>query len=100
MSKIIVTTADELDLLIQSSVRKVLSEQSPESRKSQNLLFTVEEASEFLNLKKQTLYTFTSKRLIPFIKRGKKLYFKKLELESWWNEGKKATVKEIKAGLV
>jgi excisionase family DNA binding protein len=100
MSKIIVTTADELDLLIQSSVRKVLSEQSPESRKSQNLLFTVEEASEFLNLKKQTLYTFTSKRLIPFIKRGKKLYFKKLELESWLNEGKKATVKEIKAGLV
>ena len=97
--KIIVTTQDELEQLIQTSVKKALSEQASEGSKSQNLLFTVDQASEFLNLAKQTLYTFTSKRQIPFIKRGKKLYFKKADLESWLNEGKKATEKEIKAGL-
>jgi excisionase family DNA binding protein len=100
MDKVIVTTQGELEQLIHNSVKKAMSEQAPDSSISANLLFTVDQASEFLNLAKQTLYTFTSKRQIPFIKRGKKLYFKKVDLESWLNEGKKATVKEIKAGLI
>ena len=99
MDKLIVTTPGELEQLIHNSVKKALSKQTPDNSVSANLLFTIEQASEFLNLAKQTLYTFTSKRQIPFIKRGKKLYFKKVDLEGWLNEGKKATVKEIKEGL-
>lgn len=43
----------------------------------------------------QTLYGFTSKREIPFIKRGKKLYFRKSELENWLLEGKRKSKKEM-----
>jgi excisionase family DNA binding protein len=99
MSKIIVTTQDELEKLIQTSVKQALKDQSTEEGKDTNQLFTVDQASVFLNLAKQTLYTFTSKRQIPFLKKGKKLYFKKSDLEIWLNEGKKATTKEIAESL-
>jgi excisionase family DNA binding protein len=53
----------------------------------------------FLNLAKPTLHALTSKRKIPFIKKGKKLYFKKMDLEEWLNEGKKKTVSEIEMDI-
>jgi excisionase family DNA binding protein len=56
---------------------------------------TIDEACLFLNLAKPTIYSLTSKRKIPFIKKGKKLYFKKMDLEAWLNEGKKKTFSEI-----
>ena len=95
MNKIIVTTQDELEQLIQSSVRQAMRDETPKGDKAQNKLLNVDEASEFLQLARQTVYTFTSRREIPFIKRGKKLYFNKTDLEKWLNEGKKPTVKEI-----
>lgn len=52
-------------------------------------LLGIEEAAKYLNLAKQTLYGFTSKGVIPYLKKGKKLYFKKSELDKWINEGKK-----------
>ena len=73
MEKIIVTTQGELENLIQSTVRQVLSEQTPNTSESVNDILSVEQAGKFLNLAKQTLYGFTSKNEIPFFKRGKKL---------------------------
>lgn len=94
--KIIVTTHDELIFLIEDSVRKILSEKSEIIHsESSAMLLSLKEASAFLKLAPQTIYGFTSKRLIPFIKRGKKLYFKKNELELWLDEGKKKSISEI-----
>lgn len=95
--KIIVTTHDELIFLIEESIRKILSEKT-ENKQSEgsSLLLSIKEASAFLKLAPQTIYGFTSKRLIPFIKRGKKLYFKKNELELWLDEGKKKSIDEIR----
>ena len=56
---------------------------------------SIKEASEFLNLAPQTIYGFTSKNLIPFKKRGKKLYFSKSDLVAWLHEGKRKTISEI-----
>jgi excisionase family DNA binding protein len=98
MDKIIITTPAELESLINDSVRKAISEQNGITQtKTDNSpqLLTVEQACEFLNLAKQTLYGFTSKRLIPFLKRGKKLYFKKTELEEWVNIGKHKSLDEL-----
>jgi len=90
MIKIIVTTKDELENLIQESVRKVIPEKSNVDHSGENgKPFSLKEAASFLNLAPQTLYGFTSKNLIPFIKRGKKLYFQKAELEKWLLEGKR-----------
>ena len=43
-------------------------------------LLNVEECAEFLTLSKQTIYGLTAKSEIPHMKRGKRLYFSKLEL--------------------
>lgn len=98
MDKIIITTPAELESLINDSVKKAMSEQNgihqPKKDSSVQLL-TLEQACEFLNLAKQTLYSFTSRRIIPFSKRGKKLYFKKSELEEWVNIGKHKSLDEL-----
>lgn len=99
MNKVILTTADELDSLIRNSVRQALLEQSQETSLPANNLLDIDEACKLLKLAKQTLYGFTSKNIIPFIKRGKKLYFRKSELETWLNEGKQKTIKEIEAEI-
>jgi excisionase family DNA binding protein len=97
MEKFILTTGKELDQLIAKSIRKELDAKSKNQVPVLEIL-TLEEASQFLNIAKQTIYGFTSKRLIPHFKRGKKLYFKKSELESWILESKKVTAKEIEKG--
>jgi len=97
MEKIILTSERELDTLIQRSLRKVLEDDSLKinTEGSSDSILSVQEAADFLNLAQQTLYGFTSKRLIPFMKRGKRLYFSRTELEKWLAEGKRKTVAEI-----
>ena len=85
---------DDLETLVQSSVRKVLDEQGIEAKEPVDEIMSAEQASQYLNLAKQTIYGFTSKNEIPFFKRGKKLYFKKSELEQWLMEGKQKTLKD------
>ena len=96
MGNIIVTTSDELQSLIRISIKKSFDEfENRNSIQDQDSIFTVQEASDFLNLAKQTLYGFTSKNEIPFIKKGKKLYFKKSDLQKWLLEGKQKSKSEI-----
>jgi hypothetical protein len=54
----------------------------------------IEFASKITGLAIPTIYTKASKREIPFMKQGKKLYFSKLELLSWIKEGKKKTLSD------
>ena len=97
--KIIVATKQELVSLIEDTVRRVLSEiksPSPQlERGNSPLLLSLQEAAGFLKLAPQTIYGFTSKRVIPFLKRGKKLYFKRVELEQWLEEGKKKSISQL-----
>ena len=58
-------------------------------------IFTVKQASKFLNLAVPTLYSLVSTRKISSYKRGKILYFKKSELSEWINSGKRASVSEL-----
>ena len=88
-------TETEFREIVKSSVSEILRENTLTKTEEVNKLFSVKEASSFLNLAPQTLYGFTSNRTIPFIKRGKKLYFKRFDLEVWLSEGKKDSVKEI-----
>ncbi len=96
MNQVIVTSKDELENIILLSIRKVLFERESSSNpQDQDTIFSIKEACTFLNLAQQTLYSFTSKREIPFIKKGKKLYFRKSELKNWLMEGKKKSKAEI-----
>jgi excisionase family DNA binding protein len=58
-------------------------------------ILTAEEAASFLNLAKQTLYGMTSRKEIPFIKKSRKIYFSRAELEKWLLEGRQKTQNEI-----
>ncbi|MBD3627663.1 helix-turn-helix domain-containing protein [Cyclobacterium sp.] len=52
-------------------------------------LMTIEETSDFLHVKKQTLYAYVSKGIIPHSKRAGRLYFSKNDLIQWIKEGNK-----------
>jgi excisionase family DNA binding protein len=100
MSDIILTTPNELRALIQTSIREAISESSTEKNRPLKEILTISEASEYLNLAKQTLYGFTSKNEIPFLKRGKKLYFQKGDLDRWLQAGRKLTKDEIESNTI
>lgn len=74
MDKIILITTSELEILIYNTLKKALSESKEIVPQNSKELFTIDEASQYLNLAKQTLYGLASKNKIPFIKRGK-LFF-------------------------
>ena len=98
MTNIILTSKIELEAIIQNSLRKVINEgkrEMPDDHHTE--ILNIQEASKYLKLAKQTLYSFTSKRAIPFFKKGKKLYFKKIELNSWLTEGKQLSKAEIES---
>lgn len=99
MADIIVTTKTDLEAIVENSVRKVLQGQSLTKIEPKEIYFSVEQAAEYLQLAEQTLYGFTSKRKIPFIKKGKKLYFKESELKKWLETGNKKSKTEIEKEL-
>ncbi|MEB2785551.1 helix-turn-helix domain-containing protein [Algoriphagus persicinus] len=52
-------------------------------------LFTIQEVEEFLHVKRQTIYSYVSKGIIPHHKRAGRLYFSKSELIEWIKSGNK-----------
>jgi excisionase family DNA binding protein len=58
-------------------------------------LFTIQKASEFLNLSVPTIYGKVSRDEIPYMKRGKRLYFSPTELMDYLKGGRKKSQEEI-----
>jgi excisionase family DNA binding protein len=58
-------------------------------------LFTIQKASEFLSLSVPTIYSKVSRKEIPFMKRGKRLYFSRTELMDYLKGGRKKSQEEI-----
>lgn len=58
-------------------------------------IYTIQEAAEFLGLTINTLYRKVSKREIPSMKRGNRLYFSNKELVEYLKGGKKLSNKEV-----
>uniref|UniRef100_UPI0040489080 helix-turn-helix domain-containing protein n=1 Tax=Algoriphagus sp. TaxID=1872435 RepID=UPI0040489080 len=90
-------TSEQLGNLIQSSVREVLrtSKQSEASTQTSEKPLSISEVSEFLNLSTSTIYGKVSRGELPYMKRGKRLYFSQAELENYLKDGRKLTLYEI-----
>jgi excisionase family DNA binding protein len=58
-------------------------------------LFTIQKASEFLSLSVPTIYGKVSRDEIPYMKRGKRLYFSPTELMDYLKGGRKKSQEEI-----
>jgi excisionase family DNA binding protein len=58
-------------------------------------VLNLNQAAEYVSLSKSAIYKKTSERNIPHFKKGKKLYFKKGELDHWLTSMKISTKDEI-----
>ena len=78
------------------SIELLLKKKSNEQSQDQSdQPLTVKQAASFLSIAVPTLYTLTSRGTIPFMKRGKRLYFSRVELMDYLKEGRKKTNSEI-----
>lgn len=93
-------TPYELEALIQESLKKVLSEQPADVQPE---WFDLNGLCAYLPDRpaKQTVYGWVSRQEIPFIKKGKRLIFRRDDIDNWLISGRKPTASEIadKAGL-
>ena len=81
-----------IDLLTQ------MNDRLEENNLLQKPILTFEEACKYLNLQSSFLYKLTSRRQIShFCPGGKKLYFKRDELDAWLLQNRVPTVNEIKS---
>ena len=95
MSKIIITTEEELECLLRRVLIEVLQPLFVKDNAPVNEIMSIKQASEFLHISIQTIYGKTCPRKIPHFKRGKKLYFKRDELLEWLTQDKRKTTDEI-----
>ncbi len=86
---------NELESLIENSVRKILNENVNGQNSNDDGLLTVKETANFLRLAVPTIYGYIHLRKIPCFKKGKRLYFSKDALINWVKEGKLKTLSEI-----
>lgn len=64
----------------------------------QKEFLTTKEAATYLGMALSYLYKMTSKKSIPFYTpTGKKIYFKKSELDEWMNNSRVATNEEVES---
>ena len=94
---------NELEILIQNSVKKALNESTRHATGSHpdpDQLLNVKEAAAFLNLTPYTLYGMVSRGDIPVNKKVKKLMFLKSELIEWVKTGRRKTAAEIESEAV
>ena len=96
MSKnIIVTNSSELGTMIQQAVFDAMSQVSlPKKVDPLPEFLDIKQAAAFLNLATPTIYAMCSRREIPHLKRLKKLYFRKFDLEKWLEEGRRKSINE------
>lgn len=77
---------DEARLIIREELTAILNNEGEQiGATSQEGYINAEQAAEFLKMKVSTIYDKTSKGVIPFIKKGKRVLFKKSELTAWLN---------------
>jgi excisionase family DNA binding protein len=83
-------TKDELETLIIDCVNACLrNDKSKKEEAPEDVIMTIQEAAEFLSLTVPTMYSKVSKGELPFMKRGKRLYFSRTELMEYVKAGRK-----------
>lgn len=82
----LIEKVDNLELIIKN-----------QPKDSEDEFLTVEEASAFLTLSLPTVYSKVSRKELPYMKQGKRLYFLKSDLIEYIKNGRVKTVSEVEA---
>ncbi len=97
---IIQLDSEQLDVVIQNNVRKVLNETATKTERAtenHDYPMDIKQAAEYLGVTVPTMYSKVAKCELPHSKRGNKLYFFKSELQNYIKEGRVSTSQEIEA---
>ncbi len=89
------TAVTELTNQISELKRLIVEKGKDQSSETPEQFLTIQEASQLLNLTVPTLYSKVSRRELPVMKKGKRLYFLKTELIDYIKEGRKKSNFEI-----
>ncbi len=85
----------ELSEKLDNIERLLLTSQAHHKNGEQEEFLTVQETAQFLKLTVPTVYSKVSKRELPVMKRGKRLYFSSIELLNYLKEGRKKTYGQL-----
>lgn len=86
-------TAEELKNIVKEAIREEINNFPTEEPEK---FLSVEEASIYLKTTKSTIYKMTMEKKIPFYKpTGKRVFFKKSELDEWITRSRSKSMHEI-----
>ena len=91
--EIILERLDKIEQQL-SELNKKMNISAVDSKQADDLM-NVTSLAEYLDLSVSTLYGMTCRRELPTIKRGKRLYFKKSEIDEWLYTHRRKTMEEI-----
>lgn len=77
------------------NIERLLLEKSNETQPEADQLLTIQQAGELIKLSVPTLYGLVQRSAIPVCKKGKRLYFSRVDLLNWIKSGRKKTMLEI-----
>lgn len=86
-------TFDTLPRAVSELNRKIdliLSQTQNQKQEKQDRLLTIEQFLEYLpeHPARQTVYGWVNLRIVPYEKHGKRLYFRKSDIDSWLLKGR------------
>jgi excisionase family DNA binding protein len=77
---------------VEAGVQRVMARQAAATPAGEeDDLLDAEQAARLLRLKIRSVYNKTSQRELPFMKRGRKIYFSRRELLDWMTAGRTQT---------
>ena len=80
---------------IEQLLDKLISQNINESKSNDNKPMSAKELGLYLNLSVYTIYGLVHKRSIPYIKKGKRLYFQKKVIDEWLESSSQLTREEL-----
>lgn len=94
---VIVTTTDEITKIIDQAFEKHLTKiktEGPKSIETREDLLTVAELAKYLKVSRQTIHNWKRDGLIPFHRKGRRVYFKLSEVI---NQNSKVLIRSLRA---
>lgn len=89
------TEEENLERIIQKAISILTSRSEVLKTEAQSEVLTVRQAADFLHLSQSTIYTYISKRSIPFCKRNGSVWLLRSRLLEWIKEGEKQTFHQL-----
>lgn len=84
MLDVIVSTPDQIRQILRQEL-ELFHKHHPLAvpQEAAKTIFNLEEFCQYCNISRQTGYKLTSAGSVPFSRRGKRLYFSKVEIDTW-----------------